>query len=221
MNRITYIFIVLVLFVGCTNTKIEEKKFVSYPTKEKLDKDYNSNYIQQMESYLNLNSIRNGVDSFEVRIYEEQAFSGFIRLYVLKNSSDSFIKKQYVFKPYLLINADGSRGVNEADISLMNNFKFNTSDTCFKNLIIRTGLKNLPTQRDIPNLKGGCLDGISYTIEIADKHSYRQLNYSNLDCYENSVENKRFEIFINSFFSTLSKDNYELLKKASKLRNKD
>src|SRR5947209_532740 len=85
-------------------------------------------------------------------------------------------------------------------------FIFTQGDSIFIKKFTATRLDTLPTQHLIPNLTGGCTDGVGWKIEIATKTTYRLLTYFNPKCYSGSVQNILFDDFIQYFFSSLPKD---------------
>lgn len=215
MKRVLFILFFLYTLISCKQeNKIDIQKkeiqhkisFTKYPATPCSDSSYINYFIKPSEQYLNLYSLENGVDSFEMRVYSDAAFhGGIVDLYLIKKVKDSLQKCLYYFSPQLIINPDGSKSKFENTYSLMTNFTFENSDSTFIKLINKFQIDTFPTQTLIPNKDGGCFDGILYTIEIATKNSYRILRYHNPDCYPNSMTNKNFDLFINTFLASINR----------------
>ncbi|MBC7389838.1 MAG: hypothetical protein H7329_11540 [Opitutaceae bacterium] len=210
MRIIIFNLLGILFFISCK--QIDNSKpagsFVRYLNRSTWDSIYIDNYLRPAQSYLNLREIENGVDSFEVRMFIGQAFSSIDQLYLIKATKDSLEKKHYYFEPQFPNNPNGSIADAKKQFALMHNFFFKKTDTAFLNLFQKSHIDTLPTQRLIPNLKGGCTDGASYIVEIATKNSYRLIIYFNPDCYPDSKQNQQFDNFINNFKSLLPENEF-------------
>jgi hypothetical protein len=206
MSKILLKLIFLLMLIACNQKENEEKKFNKYPSNTKnLLFNY---YIKPIQEYLNLYSIDDGVDSFEVRIYVSYALTSKEDLYLIKATKDSLIKSHYYFIPQIKYYPDGTISKFENNFAYMKKFSFLCKDTCFITLFDQSKISSLPTQDSIKNLDGGCTDGVGYTIEIATKNSYRLINYGNPICFEKSEENVNFGTFINKFLSIIKEETF-------------
>ncbi|UAY53309.1 hypothetical protein [Ferruginibacter albus] len=206
MTKYIFIFLVILNISSCRKKSTTiVNSFKKYPFPSRID-SFQKVRLKQFEEYLNIPSIENGTDSFEVRIYMYAAFFPGHDLFLIKSSPDSLIKKHYHFSPASLHNPDGTKSTYESQFSFMHNFFFTRGDTAFKNLLAISNLDTLPTQVAIAGLNGGCFDGVGWTVEIATKNSYRELTYYNPDCYKASIQNKMFADFMTKFSSLLPPD---------------
>ena len=197
--------IILSSILGC---KSSNKKVIStYPSVVNIDKLFKWYQLDENEKYLNLKSLRNGVDSFEMRIYILSSLDQTINMYSIVSTKKGLEKKQYIS----FLNTDsllfGEMKKYVSDFAAIHKISFKNSDTSFSNLLNKYHLDTLPTQGLIKDLgTSGCIDGASYIIEIAEKDSYRVLSYVNPDCYKNSIQNKIFDNFLTDFYYLISEN---------------
>lgn len=193
------------LIVSCKQKESKQKKipFAKYPVVPCNDTSYINSFIKPSEKYLNLSLLENGVDSFEMRLYINRSFDVITELFLIKATKDSLIKSHYYYKPMLRISPDGTMGYNKPNFSLMSTFNFKDSDTSFLSLLNDTKIDTLPTEGLTKNLQGGCTDGETYFVEMANKKSYRAILYSTPHCYNTSVDHNKFEMFLQKFLSSI------------------
>jgi hypothetical protein len=176
--------------------------FTSYPPASRIDSSF-TYQIDQFEWFLNLPSLKNGVDSYELRFLIDSSFNDCRHLFVIRQGKDSLEKKHYYFRPQNIIKPDGTPSWTSGHFSLMHDFYFKNTDSAFISLTKKTNLYKLPTQHLIPGIELGCLDGEYFHVQIATKNSYRQIAYTNPECLPKSEENRLFSQFVHEFVSLL------------------
>ena len=83
-KKIFQIIFSLLFFLACKQENKQKDTFTKYPSVPCRDSSYINCFIKPSEKYLNLQSLENGVDSFEMRIYINGVFMLENEVYVLK-----------------------------------------------------------------------------------------------------------------------------------------
>ena len=98
---ITKLILLSFLFFACKakNNADKENVFSIYPSAGLVDTVFRFYDIQGLESYLNIQSLRKGTDSLEIRIYTINSISSIRQLFAIKATTDSLIKKHYTVQP--------------------------------------------------------------------------------------------------------------------------
>jgi len=186
--KILYILI-LVLLISC-NWEIKKKSndFETLVSDTTVTHDsYNEiEFSRRMSSLLNLSTIYNGVDSFELRIWVSNIIIP-KHLTIFRYDKDKWVNYEYWYYPKNEM-IDSVHIYNKPipkDIGKIVTF------------LNKKEILELPSQSAIPNFQDNTADGQTCTIEIATKHFYKALEYHCPERFTNETNNVKFMSIIN------------------------
>ena len=184
-------FLVLYGFIIChlSCTISDSKKLNTFKT---LVTDTTRGQFNDLEfgkwqsSRLNIQQINNGVDSFELRIWN---FGMWARkeLVILRYFDNKWVTCNYDYWE------NGKRVIDSLHLLC----KQIDSNVAYKiqMFVTKDSILELPSQTAIPNFKDNTADGNTYFIEIATKTFYKTLGYHNPQ-YFNDPYNRQFLLLI-------------------------
>lgn len=146
--------------------------------------------INQLRRELNLKDLSLGVDSFELRIYQEFTLGSPDKLYIIKNENHIWKCSVYEFWT-------GSTVEETTPMSYRDMISHTIIDSCeFINVIPKCGWDkfidslnlfstfSIPSQTEIPSFKDVVSDGIDFKFEIATSEKYKYFSYHCPDYYK-------------------------------------
>ena len=202
------------------NQKSKANEVSIYPSVGRIDTFFHFYNINGIQNFTNLQPLRNGSDSLEIRIYMINSTSSLIELFTIKATKDSLIKKHYTLLPETDFLYKDTTEYSIGNFNIMHEFKFKKSDTSFINLFQKSKIDTLPTQGLIPNFKSKqLLDGGTYMVEIATKKHYRCLMYNDSWVYKDSKQNVCFSSFLTNFYGLLDDGEFDWYKNNKLLKS--
>jgi hypothetical protein len=166
--------------------------------------------VNNLNSELNLSQLDKGVDSFELRIWNDGIFTE-NNLYILKYGKSGMIATNIKYQTRYPKPNEKVYDTTSPDITSLIIDSFITKrifSVVNSNLILDTiksfQLDTIPSQNQIPNFSDNIVDGFSFTIELATKHSYSILHYHCPEYYasKGEINNKKIEKFLLFFQRT-------------------
>ena len=189
--KIPFIIIISLIVISCS--RHADKKFLRLVSDTSITHERYSDleYINRKNQLLNLRSISNGVDSFEMRIWY-WGFVGGYKLINMRYTESNWVcnETQYFYSQNLL-DSSVTHSIN-VPIAVKDIVSYFSSDSILR----------LPTQRAIPNFRDDIGDGQGCHIEISTKFFYKLLYYHCPEHFSDEY-NKRFLkalLYLDTFF---------------------
>ena len=168
--------ITLFLFASCkgqTNNANSPVTFIDTNKtfkKELPSADIFYNLAKAKQKQLGLDSLENGYENLQIRVWYDFALVRERRLVVLTNKDTNWTATVY----YLQVNWDG-----QTETILSKKIKQvipKSGWTYFSKKLLDLKILTLPNQNEVPGYGGG-FDGRTYNVEIATKNQYRFYGY--------------------------------------------
>jgi len=203
MKHLSFTACFFLLLISCkTNTTNKFSFYPDYPDSSVLKKELIAKRNKENTRF-NLPDITNGIkDSLEIRVWPNYSFDEFRNCFVFQIKNNEYHGFHYNSYTTLLIGYDGN------EMRWPDKKQIGENVFVVKQIIPKCGWKNfydslsyfklndLPTEADIKNYtRKIILDGNRFAFEIATNKSYRFLEYSNPEDY-NEQEFKNITGFI-------------------------
>ncbi|MEZ5148415.1 MAG: hypothetical protein R2759_15450 [Bacteroidales bacterium] len=143
------------------------------PTRSDGEPDLFYQLTKQKESQLILDNLEEGYDSLQIRIWYDYSLTDFRELVIFKYQNDIWEGKHYKYRvDWDFFNRKVTVLEKEfSEITPKSGWEIFTSYLFEKRII------ELPDMREIEGLEDDIKDGVSYSVEIGTKNSYRFYNY--------------------------------------------
>ncbi|MEO8146236.1 MAG: hypothetical protein ABI723_01300 [Bacteroidia bacterium] len=187
LKTITLITI-LIFLLSCKQTKPQNENDVEIVLPDtSVNHRPNTWYLgaKNIRRQLNLKNLELGVDSIEIRIYQQGGWNP-NHVIIIKNENKIWSASVISYHTHLLseneIQFDTTSDTNQF-------FHLVVDSAEFENLIVKSswnnlldslqffGINTLPSQQDIKGFEDRSDDGIEYHFEIATKHRYKFYTY--------------------------------------------
>jgi hypothetical protein len=173
-----FCFGVIITFFSCNSTHSDSRAFQFYSDTTSIHGISAHQWHQKFTNAINLPDITKGVDSFELRLWCDLVITDLKTVTILRYTDSSWkltetrywvnTPNEWAKQPELIIDSLTTKRV----IPKLPFFQAIDSIESYR-------LDTAITQRKIPNFEDRTADGMSYTIEIATKNSYRVIYYNN------------------------------------------
>ena len=184
MRQFILIITTLFLLTSCTRQK---EKNSTLKTSEiqwtKNDSDIFYISTQDKVKQLGLDSLQNGSDSLQIRIWYGYSTDITRKLLVINKTNLFWTASLYTMTVIDRIGTDLKEMNSPEKIRLekTENLQPKNGWDRFINKILSLQIISLPDMYSIPGMKVGVEDGVTYSIEVAMRHKYRFYSYSNPD----------------------------------------
>ena len=175
MKHLTTIILYATFFTSCLGqTNSDTTKFTKeIPTWRNGEPDLFYKLTQQKVKQLNIDSLQNGYDSLQIRIWYDYSLINLRKLLILKRTNSIWTATA------------NSMTVEWNAFNLTETVKTQKIKTLtpkngwnnFLSKIFGLQVQTLPNMNDIPGLSDGWTDGVSFNVEVATKKSYRFYGY--------------------------------------------
>jgi hypothetical protein len=160
--------------------------------------------VNNLSSELNLSQLDKGVDSFELRIWNDGIFIE-NDLYILKYGKSGMMATNIRYGTRYPKPNEKVFDTISPDITslIIDSFKTKRIFSIANSKLILDTIKSfyldtIPSQNQIPNFSDNIADGFSFTIELATKNSYKILYYHCPEYYSSKgeINSKKIEKFL-------------------------
>jgi hypothetical protein len=155
--------------------------------------------IQSKVKQLGLDSLENGFDSLQIRIWYDYSILPQRKLLIIKNLDSKWIGSLYtMLVPIDSINEENTILNKPETIKLdkIDDVKPKNGWADFVNSILDLGIISLPDMEKLPGIKDTWEDGVNYSVEISVKGNYRFYNYHLPEKFQNKYWQARNMIAI-------------------------
>ena len=128
---------------------------------------------QQKVKQLKIDTLQNGFDSLQIRIWHDYSLWKLRKLLVITRANHTWTATAYTMTVDWN-DRELTEIVNTKKIEILNP-KNGWND--FLNKLFTLKITELPNMHDIPGLEDGWMDGITYNVEVATKKHYRFYGY--------------------------------------------
>lgn len=136
--------------------------------------------IRQYEKKLNLDTIENGFDSLQIRIwYHYPKFRTPKNIFIMKRENNKWTTLLYSY-----------------DNDTLKALSSKTDMNSVVKQILENDILTLPNMADIKGLHDNWVDGESYTVEVSDKKHYRLYNYHMPEEFKKSYKEAKTMVII-------------------------
>jgi hypothetical protein len=196
--RVT-IFIVLVLIeASCNPNKAQNEehfKLIIPDTTKELGKNLNLWRVKANKTF-ELPLIHDGVDSFELRIWEGTKFQNPNKVRILNYADSSWkLTLAYLYSG-LIEDSSQHEVINKL---FLENRRASQTLSAIIYLLRDMQIERIPTQEELPSFEDTTTEGFYYTIELATNKYYKLLRYHNPDSFSRDLNNKNIASLIKYF----------------------
>lgn len=163
----------LVFLKPCTGQEVESVTPFrrEIPARRNGEPDLFYQLAQQKARQLGIDSLQNGYDSLQIRIWYDPALRTARKLLVLKKADATWSATLYT----MTVDWDGvAETVKSKTVETLSPKQGWES---FLGQLFSLQILTLPHMHDIPGLRDGFTDGYSYNVEVATKDHYRFYGY--------------------------------------------
>lgn len=156
---------------GQTNNSTAFKKEI--PTSDNGETDLFYQFIQQKVKQLKVDSLQNGFDSLQIRIWYDYALLSISDLVVIKQNNAAWTTISYsLTKDWDAPDSSGILRAEKIDTLIPKN-----GWDSFLERLFALQITTLPNMDSIPGLQDDWVDGVTYCVEVATKKQYRFYSY--------------------------------------------
>lgn len=184
MRQFILIITTLFLLTSCTRQKETNSTLKTSEIQwTKNDSDIFYLSTQDKVKQLGLDSLQNGSDSLQIRIWYDYSTDRTRKLFVINKTNSIWTASLYTMTVIDRIGTDLKELNSPEKIRLekTENLQPKNGWDRFINKILSLQIISLPDMYSIPGMKVGMEDGVTYSIEVAMRHKYRFYSYSNPD----------------------------------------
>jgi len=185
MIRITKILIIISFLTSCSRQTISDSNLSKIDSsKLKFNDSFNSLLNETINDYshqLKLESLKNGFDSLQIRIWFDYSIVPERRLFIIKRKKSKWIAISYKMTLNLdsTYQVDSLKTIDKFKSIKMEELKPKNGWNNFMNKLLSLKITTLPNSEEIKGFESDMDDGILYMIEIATKDKYRFYYYEN------------------------------------------
>jgi hypothetical protein len=171
MKNIIIVLALLVNILGCCSaqTNSETTQF----TKEIPATDLFYKLSQQKAKQLKIDSLENGFDSLQIRIWYDYSLITLRKLLIVKQTNSAWSARAYT----MTVDWNAYKLTEKVKIKKEEKLSPKNGWDSFSKRIMDLQITTLPNMVDIPGLKDHWLDGMTYNVEVATKTQYRFYRY--------------------------------------------
>lgn len=208
--KLCILFVFLILLTCCQDNA--KKDFIidlpKIDSSLHLGRDVSFELTNNLTEELNLHKLKNGVDSFELRLRASISVTRFNLLFLIKKANDSWICNRYLFKyKHEGVERKRERGIDGFSLDdwldvAVDSFRVEkltpkSGWSSFIQKLDSTKIYELPSQNEIENWRDEVTDGIDYYVEFANNKKYKFIYYNCPDYYAKKYfECKQFNDFV-------------------------
>jgi hypothetical protein len=174
MRYFNIVVLLVAFFVSCsgqTNSSTTFKKEIPVWYNGELDPYYQS--TQKNATLLKIDSLQDGFDSLQIRIWYDYALLSIGDLLIIKRSNAGWTAISYSLERDL----DKPDSIRRLTVEKTDTLKPKNGWDSFLNRLFALQITTLPNMDSIPGLQDDWTDGVTYCVEIATKKQYRFYSY--------------------------------------------
>ncbi len=183
------ILILAILLTSCSEFAEKDQTKFKKEIPKNGDTSIFYKLIQKKARLLSLDSLQNGYDSLEIRIWTNSSEPVYSNLIVIKKANSIWTATNYIMSDWERPNTNDSIKImrikkldpidntDTVEIIKIKNLKPIGSWDKFLSKLFALKIMTLPNMNDIPGLVDTWSDEFTYSIELATKNEYRFYNY--------------------------------------------
>ena len=198
-------FLALLLLSCKSLNNKPQKSFIVY-SKDSIETKSNLKFLENICSELNIPLLKDGVDSFELRIWNSgNGYAGDKEqiLCIFKFTKGDFIATKTIFETREAKSEEKAKYLDFSfrviDSSKSYRLKPLISTKVFLDSVMNYDLLHIPFQNEIPNFYDNLTHGSSFTFEISTKDYYKVFTYHSPEYYSikrHELNNQKIKSFI-------------------------
>ena len=175
MKAVIAISLLVTLIVYCpAQTNSDSRGFIrEIPTFGDGKPDLFYRLSQQKAKQLKLENLENGYDSLQIRIWYDYSLVTYRSLLIIKQTNSVWSAKAY----RMSVDWNASKLTEKVAEKQEKILEPKHGWDNFIKQLFALQITTLPNMRDIPGLRDGWTDGVTYNVEVATKEQYRFYGY--------------------------------------------